>query len=89
MVQVDEHERTQLIRLIDVVGIGPLMIYAGSKAKSDLSSPVRAALVIAGIATIGYNGMNYITKEEEREQERLKEGADLDAKLESLVGDVD
>ncbi len=86
---MDEREKTQIIRIIDVVGIGPLMIYAGAKAESDLPKSVRAALIIAGVATIGYNGMNYLANEEEHVADRLKEDADLDAKLESMVGEVE
>lgn len=86
---MNEHEKTQLIRLIDVVGIGPLMIWAGAKAKSDLSTPVRAALIITGVATIGYNGMNYLANEEESMRRRLREEEELDAKLEAMVGDLE
>ena len=81
---MDQHEKTQLIRLLDVFGIGPLMIYAGYKADEQLSKTVRAALIVTGVATIGYNGRNFLLNEEEK---RLRESEDLDKRLESLVGE--
>jgi hypothetical protein len=62
-----EVSKTQVIRLLDVFGIGPLMIYAGMKCEDELPKWARFALVASGVATIGYNGMNYL------EQEQLKE----------------
>ena len=86
---MDRHEKAQLIRILDVVGIGPLMIYAGTKAKSELSPTVRAALIVTGVATIGYNGMNYILNEEEKARARIDEEERLNTQLNSLVGDVE
>ena len=86
---MDRHEKAQLIRILDVVGIGPLMIYAGAKAKSELSTPVRAALIVTGVATIGYNGMNYILNEEEKARARIDEEDRINEQLDSLVGDVE
>lgn len=83
---MDKHEKTQLIRLLDVFGVGPLMIYAGYKAKEDLPRPLRFALIATGVATIGYNGMNYLENEEEG---RAAKSEELDAKLDALVGDVE
>lgn len=48
--------KTQLIRIADVVFIGPFMIYAANKLKG----PDKAILKALGIATIIYNGINYI-----------------------------
>ena len=63
-----EISKTQAIRLLDIFGIGPLMIYAGMKAENDLPNWVRFGLVASGIATIGYNGMNYLDQDEVREE---------------------
>ena len=68
---VNEHEKTQLIRLADVFAIGPLMIYAGVKAE-ELPKSVRAALIATGIATVGYNGQNYL--DNERDEQRAVDG---------------
>lgn len=50
----------QPIRLVDVLALGPLMIYAGMR--EGLPSEARRALVFAGAATITYNGRNYLVK---------------------------
>lgn len=51
--------KTQLIRLADVGFIGPFMIYAATKLKGQ-DRTVMAAL---GVATIIYNGLNYLKNE--------------------------
>jgi hypothetical protein len=53
-----EVSKSQGIRLVDVLFIGPLMIYAGSQRK--LSPTLSNALIVIGIATIAYNGRNYL-----------------------------
>lgn len=58
---MSDEDLAQAIRLLDVFGIGPLMIYAGVKTEEELPSWIRGALVLFGITTIGYNGMNYIS----------------------------
>lgn len=54
-----EKSKGQLIRVIDVIAIGPFMIYAGMK-KSNLPPWIKAGLIILGGSTIIYNGRNYI-----------------------------
>lgn len=49
---------TQNIRLVDVFLIAPLLIYAGTK--KDLATWLRIALIGIGIATLLYNGINYL-----------------------------
>lgn len=53
------HEKSQAVRLLDVLAIGPLLVYAGAK-KSDLSTGLRTLLVGVGVGTIGYNLYNYM-----------------------------
>ena len=62
-----DEDLTQNIRLLDIFGVGPLMIYAGMKTEDELPHWVRGALVLFGITTIGYNGMNYLSVREEGE----------------------
>lgn len=53
--------KPQLVRLADVFFIGPLMMYGGyelSKKHKNLGN----TLVGLGIATILYNGYNYLEK---------------------------
>lgn len=58
------------------------MIYAGIKAKEDLSPAARTALVVTGIGTIGYNGLNYLENEKDKQ-------AAIGDRLTALVGDVE
>jgi hypothetical protein len=51
--------KTQLVRIADVAFIGPFMIYAATKLKGN-DKAIMAAL---GVATIIYNGINFIKYE--------------------------
>lgn len=53
-------DKSQAIRLVDVLALGPLMIYVGMR--DGLPYEARRALVFAGAATITYNGRNYLAK---------------------------
>ena len=50
--------KSQAVRLLDVFVLGPGMIYA-SKFKGP-PDWIRFALLVTGIATIIYNGRNYL-----------------------------
>lgn len=54
-------DKSQYVRVLDVVAIGPLMIAAGRK--NGLPANMRALLVMTGVATILYNGANFIANE--------------------------
>jgi hypothetical protein len=51
--------KTQLIRLADVAFIGPFMLYAATRLKGK-DRTIMAAL---GLATIIYNGINFVKNE--------------------------
>lgn len=51
--------KTQTIRLVDVFLLGPLMIAIAQKA-SGISDAERSALALTGLATIVYNGVNWL-----------------------------
>ncbi len=51
--------KTQLIRLADVSFIGPFMLYAATRLKGQ-DRTIMAAL---GLATIIYNGINFVKNE--------------------------
>jgi hypothetical protein len=53
-----EVQKTQNIRLVDVFLIGPVLIYASTF--KTLPTYLRVALLLIGVATIIYNGNNYI-----------------------------
>lgn len=54
---VTEYQKSQLIRLIDVLLIGPVLIYSGFREQNVY---LKAGLIIIGILTILYNAKNYI-----------------------------
>ena len=56
---VEEQSKSQNIRLLDVFFIGPFMMYISYKAKG-ISNLERYTLLALGVATIYYNGKNYI-----------------------------
>lgn len=62
-----ESPKTQLVRLADVVFIGPLMIYSSLHMKKDQEW---AAFILRGLglATILYNAGNYALLSEARAQ---------------------
>jgi len=56
---IEEYQKSQNIRLVDVFFIAPICVYAGLKAK-ELPNWIRISLVGIGIATFYYNGKNYL-----------------------------
>lgn len=56
---VEEHLKTQEIRLMDVLILGPFMIWAGLQTK-QLPDIAKLLLIGAGIGTVIYNGNNYL-----------------------------
>lgn len=57
---VTEIEKTQAIRLADVFFIGPVMIYAGGRLSRRGDRVLGGTLALLGLATIVYNGNNYL-----------------------------
>lgn len=56
-----QYSKSQDLRIIDVVALGPFMVWYGATAKG-MPDWARAAMVISGIATIAYNGANYLAR---------------------------
>jgi hypothetical protein len=52
-------DKSQGVRLVDVLVLGPFMVWAGmqGRLRPDWAN---AALVVSGVATIFYNGRNYL-----------------------------
>ena len=48
------------LRLLDVIAFGPMMIWAGKKEDIEISGFGRLVLVLGGIGTMYYNGVNYL-----------------------------
>lgn len=54
----DTSERAQIIRVLDVMLLGPAMVYAGMG--KDLPEGLKALMLLTGLGTILYNGYNLI-----------------------------
>ena len=61
----------QPVRLLDVIYVGPVMIYAGIKGK-NLNPFVKWSLIGVGICTILYNGANFFINEKKALERRRK-----------------
>tara|TARA_Y100000004_G_scaffold139093_1_gene157845 strand:- start:180 stop:407 length:228 start_codon:yes stop_codon:yes gene_type:complete len=62
----EELSKSQYIRLLDVFFIGPFMIYVSQKAKG-INNLEKFTLLGLGIATIYYNGRNYLDNRKRQE----------------------
>jgi hypothetical protein len=56
---VEEFQKSQAIRIIDVFVIAPICVYAGIKGNT-LPKLIQYSLIIIGVATFYYNGKNYL-----------------------------
>lgn len=56
---VPEVSKAQWVRVLDVILIGPLMVWGGV-ALADRHRLAGGALVLFGVATVWYNGRNYL-----------------------------
>jgi hypothetical protein len=64
---VNEVSKSQLVRALDVLAVGPLMV-AGGSALRRTSPTLGLTLVALGVATVIYNGHNFLeTRELQRE----------------------
>ena len=50
-------EKSQGVRALDVLVVGPFMLYAAQKLKG----PDRAWMTLLGLLTIAYNGANFLS----------------------------
>jgi len=71
----------QPVRLLDVIYVGPIMIYAGLKAK-NINQFVKWSLIGVGICTIVYNGANFFINEKKAYQRRKHDKEEEKKKLE-------
>ena len=59
---MNEIQKSQTVRLLDVFAVGPLMIWSAQYAPKEL----REVMVILGLGTIVYNGANWIANNQGR-----------------------
>lgn len=55
---VTEVQKSQIIRLTDVFFIAPYLLYLSTKDK--ITNLDRNLLIVLGVTTLLYNGMNYL-----------------------------
>ena len=58
-------EKTQEIRLLDIFGLAPFMVWFGATA-TGVPQWAKFVMVISGILTALYNGRNYLRKRRKR-----------------------
>lgn len=63
---MNEIQKSQAVRLLDVFAVGPLMIWSAQYAPKEL----REVMVILGLGTIVYNGANWIANRSQQDQGR-------------------
>lgn len=63
---MNEIQKSQAVRLLDVFAVGPLMIWSAQYAPKEL----REVMVILGLGTIVYNGANWIANRLQQDQGR-------------------
>jgi hypothetical protein len=51
-----ELQKSQLLRIVDVIALGPLIIYASTRTQEK---PLKTALLISGILVIANNATNF------------------------------
>jgi hypothetical protein len=56
---IEEFQKSQAVRIIDIFVIAPICVYAGLKGKT-LPKLIQLSLIIIGISTFYYNGKNYL-----------------------------
>lgn len=56
-----EYQKSQAVRLVDVVVIAPICVYAGIKYYKVMPKWLSISLITIGVATAVYNGKNYLT----------------------------
>lgn len=70
-------EKAQIIRVADVLVIGPSMLYAGFEKK--MPSWLKSLMILIGAGTIVYNANNYLMIE--KMKNRLKNGNISNSKM--------
>jgi hypothetical protein len=56
--RMNEFQKSQTVRVFDVLVLGPFMVYAASRLR--MGKGARAFLAFAGVATVLYNARNYL-----------------------------
>jgi hypothetical protein len=57
---IEEFQKSQSVRLIDVFIISPILVYAGVKYFKVMPKFLSISLITIGVATTVYNGRNFL-----------------------------
>lgn len=57
---INEFQKSQAVRLVDVFVIAPICVYAGVKYYNTMPKWLSISLITIGVATAVYNGKNYL-----------------------------
>jgi hypothetical protein len=57
---IEEFQKSQLIRLVDVFVIAPICVYAGVKYYNQMPKWLSLSLIVIGASTAFYNGKNFL-----------------------------
>jgi hypothetical protein len=57
---VEEFQKSQAVRLVDVFVIAPIIVYAGVKYFKVMPKFLSLSLITIGVATAVYNGRNFL-----------------------------
>ena len=66
---INEHQKSQAVRLYDVFLLAPFLLYVGYKAKG-LKDWERYGIYFIGLSTIWYNGRNYLKNKQNDTQSK-------------------
>lgn len=57
---INEFQKSQAVRLVDVFVIAPICVYAGVKYYNTMPKWLSISLITIGVATAVYNGNNFL-----------------------------
>ena len=57
---VEEFQKSQAVRLVDVFVIAPIIVYAGVRYFKVMPKFLSLSLITIGVATAVYNGRNFL-----------------------------
>ena len=78
--------KSQGVRILDIVLVGPMMVWGGEKLRKDYPT-AGVVLALLGVATVLYNGRNYLLVEQNPEYAgALSAGAKIAAKIAAKGG---
>lgn len=69
---VEEFQKSQSVRLIDVFVIAPICVYAGVRYFKTMPKWLSLSLITIGVATAVYNGKNFLINQKNNNNNIVK-----------------